>query len=1053
MSDTEYIKKEMQMPLVTQYYQRVESPDDVNYMQSHGGNDWLINGLKTDVDKGIDSNTIETRKSLYGSGKIESFVSKSFQKCLCQTCNDLYTGMLVFGGIAVLLINFMSQKELRSIQWSQSSMIFVVVTTMAMFKAKKRYDGERSLSSLDDLSQSNKKATVIRDGEDVVVELAEIVPGDICHIVTGMEIPGDGILLEGFGVTTSEELLDFTEERHKANVVSCNRIHEQGHPYDTFQKAPSPILISGTKITGGCGKALIFMNGPDSVLGQTIKAYEYVEASLSTLDKKTQKIANTVSKIGMIAAASILMLFAFKFNIIHLIKGVSTQETPFQTTWHEYWANGILLAISILITTIPKIFAISQSIILLYTNNLMLRGKNLVRSKNDMENIGNVNIVLSDKTGIITRNQLYLTNYWNFTNQALFDLRTGKSSSYSEWVHPSFLEIFEGSIAINNLSDIERGEGSPIDLALAKYLNDCGINSRMYRQKYEFMHIETFTSERNRMSSIIKLHDGKYRLFTTGNIDYIAPACDKILRLGEGKIESINEKIKDEISSAIVNYSEKNLKIMGMAYVDLPDKYDTEYGANFCLKIELSGLTLIGISGMHDFYRSDVPETILEMNQVGVQVIILTSGNKISARAMAKKVDLIKESNNDPYSVLEGPELSRITGGIVCKNCKENPEKSEENCDCVNYADEQNNPINQGKKVFVPTLCNLDEFSKISKKIAVLARCRPEDKFALVLALKELGNVVAVTGSKSSDVDAQKIADVGFSLGITGSETLKEASGIMLMDDNFSSILNGVKFGRHLYDTISKFLVYQMTLITVALIGNLISAVFTKQALLTATQMLWIIFGISIIVSFILTNDMPDKGILSRKPYPRNYSFISVRMGKHILGQVVYQLSVMMCVFFYGENFLIAELDKTQKGSDLVICGLEDTCNYDLAKSGPSIHMTYCFNIFVIMQIFNMFNARKVHDQLNVFQGIQIKGMNTVYLLIMLVLQWLLVTFGGSLFRCTSWGLGPFGWLICVAFGVGSLLVSFLQRQVPLGRSCNKKETSENDGKAHLKSD
>lgn len=219
---------------------------------------------------------------------------------------------------------------------------------------------------------------------------------------------------------------------------------------------------------------------------------------------------------------------------------------------------------------------------------------------------------------------------------------------------------------------------------------------------------------------------------------------------------------------------------------------------------------------------------------------MVTGDNKITARAIAKECNILDEHDDDPSKVMEGPEFLKIIGGVVCKNCKDNKAKGYKNCDCVKNADELKKPENKGKQIKIDTLLNGEEFDKIWRKISVLARSRPEDKYALVVGLKERGNVVAVTGDGTNDAPALSKADVGFAMGIAGTEVAKQAAAIMLMDDNFTSIVAAVKWGRNIYDSIRKFLMFQLTVNVVAVAITFISAATTKEAILSAIQMLWI---------------------------------------------------------------------------------------------------------------------------------------------------------------------------------------------------------------------
>jgi len=294
-------------------------------------------------------------------------------------------------------------------------------------------------------------------------------------------------------------------------------------------------------------------------------------------------------------------------------------------------------------------------------------------------------------------------------------------------------------------------------------------------------------------------------------------SCDKILDLNDGNIVKITPQIIADTESAIMSYAKKSLRTIGMAYCDLPKGYNIEdKDKKKCMKIEISGLTLIGVCGIKDIIRKEVPGSVLKLNRAGISVKMVTGDNAVTARAIAMECNILDENDEDMSKVMEGPEFMRLVGNVVCKNCKDNKSKGWQNCDCVTKADDLKKPENKGKQVKVDTILHGEEFDKLWQRVMVMARSRPEDKYAMVVGLKERGNVVAVTGDGTNDAPALSKADVGFAMGIAGTEVAKQAAAIMLMSDDFSSIVAAVKWGRNIYDSIRKFLMFQLTVNVVA---------------------------------------------------------------------------------------------------------------------------------------------------------------------------------------------------------------------------------------------
>lgn len=422
---------------------------------------------------------------------------------------------------------------------------------------------------------------------------------------------------------------------------------------------------------------------------------------------------------------------------------------------------------------------------------------------------------------------------------------------------------------------------------------------------------------------------------------------------------------------------------------------------------------------------------------------MVTGDNKVTARAIAKEVNILDENDdNDDSKVMEGPAFLKLVGGVVCRNCKFDKTKSYKDCDCVKNAKERAKAGNQNKKIRVDTILNDEAFDKIWDNLCVLARSRPEDKYALVVGLKERNNVVAVTGDGTNDAPALSKADVGFAMGIAGTEVAKQAAAIMLMDDDFSNIVKAVKWGRNIYDSIRKFLQFQLTVNLVAVFTTFFSAAVCKEAILAAIQMLWVNLIMDTLASLALATEPPHEKLLNRKPHKRNSYIVSCKMTKHILGQFVWQSIILITFLFLGPRFLPEEISDDQRNpsnENYVVDGLM-IHGYDDLADGASRHFTYNFNVFVMMCIFNFLNARKIEDEMNIFEGLSEANLFIILVTLIFVLQVIILTVTGPVFKVASWGLGIQGWLICIGFGATTWIVALLLKCIPEEKCCQRKE-------------
>ncbi|RHY28510.1 hypothetical protein DYB32_005927, partial [Aphanomyces invadans] len=244
----------------------------------------------------------------------------------------------------------------------------------------------------------------------------------------------------------------------------------------------------------------------------------------------------------------------------------------------------------------------------------------------------------------------------------------------------------------------------------------------------------------------------------------------------------------------------------------------------------------------------------------------------------------------------------------------------------------------------------------------------------------------------------------------------KDASDIILMDDNFRSIVSAVKWGRNVYDSIAKFLQFQLTVNIVAISTAVIGAVVLEESSLTAIQLLWVNLIMDTFASLALATDTPTEAMLKRKPYPRTKPLISERMMKHMVGQSIFQLAVILTMTFAGDK----------------IFGIESGRKYDrpAGATGPTVHYTMIFNTFVFLQLFNEINARRIHDELNVFEGIFANQLYLGISVVQLVLQVLIVQFGSLAFNCVA--LTGTQWIICLAIGAMSLPMGLFLRCIRL---------------------
>ena len=309
---------------------------------------------------------------------------------------------------------------------------------------------------------------------------------------------------------------------------------------------------------------------------------------------------------------------------------------------------------------------------------------------------------------------------------------------------------------------------------------------------------------------------------------------------------------------------------------------------------------------------------------------------------------------------------------------------------------------------------NFKKFKTIAKELKVLARSTPEDKYILVTGLRQLDHIVAVTGDGTNDAPALKKADVGFAMGIAGTDVAKEAAGIILLDDNFNSIVTACKWGRNIYDSIRKFIQFQLTINISGLTLAFVGAVVQKKTPLTSNQILWINLINNTFAALALATERPALDVLERKPYSRKEYIVTPMMWRGIMFQAFYQLVVLSIFLFAGPSILGLYPGYLNKPW--------------LEERGQ--HMTMFFHSFVLCQMFNEVNCRKLKKtDFNVFKGVFDNYLFIIIMTVQLIVQIAMVQYGGYFVKCS-----PLTWqqhLICVGIGSVGLLNAIIVKLIP----------------------
>ena len=640
---------------------------------------------------------------------------------------------------------------------------------------------------------------------------------------------------------------------------------------------------------------------------------------------------------------------------------------------------------------------------------------------------------------------------------------------------------------------------SPISIEKNKYFNEEG--------KYKQF---PFDSKRKRMTTFIlnKEFPKGCRLFSKGGAENISTFCSSYLDPDTGNIKPLDSGTKTRIKASIEEFNKNKLRSLYIAYKDINEK---EY--NDCEKlnsdnklIDQYDLVFLAVFGIKDSLRDGVKEAVQKCKDASVNVIMVTGDNIITATAIAKECGILGDDidlkNIEKNKIEENPEqmndisikneyintllynkpqaitgnsFYNIIGGLTCEICK-----LESNlCKCPKTESEAKQIAKETKTEAKPVkkdaIKNIDNFKKITENLKVMARSQPLHKYALVLGFKSLGNVVAVTGDGTNDAPALSKSDVGFAM-FAGTDIAKQASDIVIIDNNFSSIITAIIYGRNIYDNIRKFLQFQLTVNFCACLIVFICACIGNETPLTPIQMLWVNLIMDSLGSLALATEPPYEELLKRAPTKRNESIINGKMWKHIIIQSLVQITILLILYLLAPKFIRErDLIRLAENSLIYYCygtlpgntdprniiygtesswnnnirllktidteecgGFANRINLKLAyteyynSNGASSHMTILFNVFVYYTLFNQINCRVIDDSFNIFIRMNRSLLFPLICFLEMGLQAIIIEFGNEALHVVERGLTINHWGFTLLFSAITFVISIIVKLIPL---------------------
>uniref|UniRef100_A0A2P2J9W7 Calcium-transporting ATPase n=2 Tax=Rhizophora mucronata TaxID=61149 RepID=A0A2P2J9W7_RHIMU len=718
-------------------------------------------------------------------------------------------------------------------------------------------------------------------------------------------------------------------------LINASSLTGESEPVNV--NAANPFLLSGTKLQDGSCKMLVTTVGMRTQWGKLMATLSEGGDDETPLQVKLNGVATIIGKIGLFFA---LVTFAV------LVQGLFNRKLQEGTHWIWSGDDAVVMleyfavAVTIVVVAVPEGLPLAVTLSLAFAMKKMMKDMALVRHLAACETMGSSTTICSDKTGTLTTN--HMTVVKTCICGQVMEVRTSKSNfvsvisdSATSILLESLFNNTGGEVVINkdNKTDIL---GTPTDTALLEFGLLLGGNFQEERKKSKIVKVEPFNSTKKRMSIVLELPDGGFRAHCKGASEIILGACDKFLN-SEGEVVPLDGASTSHLKHTIEKFAGEALRTLCLAYLEI--------GADFSADspIPFKGYTCIGIVGIKDPVRPGVKESVAICRSAGIVVRMVTGDNITTAKAIARECGIL----SDEGIAIEGQDFR---------------EKSEE------------------------------EMGEIIPRIQVMARSSPMDKHTLVKHLRTMfGEVVAVTGDGTNDAPALHESDIGLAMGIAGTEVAKESADVIILDDNFSTIVTVAKWGRSVYINIQKFVQFQLTVNVVALIVNFSSACLTGSAPLTAVQLLWVNMIMDTLGALALATEPPNDDLMKRAPVGRKGNFISNTMWRNILGQSFYQFVIIWYLQTRGK----AAFHLDGPDSDLIL-------------------NTLIFNSFVFCQVFNEISSRDM-EKINVFKGILKNYVFVAVLTCTVLFQIIIIEFLGTFANTTplSWQQ----WLVSVLLG------------------------------------
>ncbi len=972
------------------------STDDTNHADSAGSEAiYTLQGTTVSIHNGLQREEVETMRARYGRNTLTPPPRDPWWKLLLAKFDDPTIRILLAAAIISVVMTAIEKYLLKN---AHASFIDSVGIFFAVFLATLvGYFSERKSAREFELLNQVKDdiaIKVLRNGQIERVRIDEIVVGDVVRVDMGDKVPADGVLVDQLGLLIDEAMLT-------GESVPAEKSMQVGGELTASTVPDSAKVYRGTMIRDGHGEFVVTSVGDATAMGKIASnlGRDGESENETPLTYKLSVLAKQISAAGVWGAIlifTVMIVEAFLEQSPQLPKSVFGSDLlppnvilpifalflgyagmrmllrPFFRSMGmdlgRWWTQGagiaaigiaayvllngvmlatcglrgddqlligqafdllnavllgVVVAVTIIVVAVPEGLPMMVTVSLALNMMKMAKQNCLVRKLIASETIGSATVICSDKTGTLTRNQMTPVWFW-LGNHEYHSDELVRLSQTPEWTwlaenivvntdaNLKFETVTESTAAttaspatvLRTLDGIE-GIGNPTECALLKLAYQLGTDYRIGRSQVERIWELTHNSQR-KMSVVMAQCGDRAICYKKGAPEVVLQECDSVV-IGEQVVPI--EPYRESILTALQQASDQALRVI--AFSEIRNRQHICSAKPECPEVCIGchHRVFVGMVGISDPIREEVPQAVQTCYSAGIQVKMITGDAKPTAVAIARQA-----------GILRGVDAA----GKPCEPGGLGSPASELVLTSAEFAQVSD-----------------DDLPDVAERLKVLARSTPSDKLRFVKALHRQGEVVAMTGDGTNDAPALKFADVGLSMGISGTEVAKEASDIVLIDDNFKSIVTGVWWGRTLYQNIQRFLQFQLSVNVVALVCALVGPMVGIPLPFTVTQLLWINIIMDTFAAMALSMDPPRAYSMQEHPIPRESHIITGSMGIGILVCSLYQVVILFAALFAG---WFTDHDFTP--------GLASKDPRNLEA------LTIFFTIFVMFQFWHKFNCR-----------------------------------------------------------------------------------------------